>query len=128
VAKTVKTIIQNTLQALLDATLHTVYRMNQIKTLTNNQLQSVSDFLVAITRELPPMMMVKLMRKVVVDIPDLNQSSITPLLVGGLDIIGGKGATTHITEMLPQLRKILYSHETSNFSRCLICSHEIPCS
>ena len=84
-------------ESLLDATLHTVslllkprvlhssccqvYRMNQIKTLTNNQLHSVSDFLVAITRELPPLMMVKLMRKVIIDIPDLNQSSITPLLV-----------------------------------------------
>ena len=55
--------------------------MNQIKTLTNNQLHSVSDFLVAITRELNPVMMVKLLRKVVVDIPELKQSAVTPLLV-----------------------------------------------
>uniref|UniRef100_A0A915DHB2 Uncharacterized protein n=1 Tax=Ditylenchus dipsaci TaxID=166011 RepID=A0A915DHB2_9BILA len=46
--------------ALLDATLHTVYRMNRLRSLTKNQRDAVSDFLVALTRELAPAMMVKL--------------------------------------------------------------------
>lgn len=39
--------------ALVDATLHTVYRMSKQKQLTNNQRVAVSDFLIAITRYFP---------------------------------------------------------------------------
>src|SRR4051812_46722552 len=45
-----------------------VYRMNHLRSLTKNQREAVSDFLVALTRELPPSMMVKLLRKVIMDI------------------------------------------------------------
>ncbi|PIO65368.1 ryR domain protein, partial [Teladorsagia circumcincta] len=62
--------------ALLDATLHTVYRMNRLKSLTKNQRDAVSDFLVAITRELPPGMMIKLLRKVIVDIQQMSDMNV----------------------------------------------------
>ncbi|KHJ85226.1 ryR domain protein [Oesophagostomum dentatum] len=62
--------------ALLDATLHTVYRMNRLKSLTKNQREAVSDFLVAITRELPPGMMIKLLRKVIVDIQQITDMTV----------------------------------------------------
>ena len=52
----------------MDATLHTVYRMNHLRSLTKNQRDAVSDFLVALTKELPPAMMIKLLRKVIMDI------------------------------------------------------------
>ncbi|CAI4225083.1 unnamed protein product [Auanema sp. JU1783] len=62
--------------ALLDATVHTVYRMNRLKSLTKNQREAVSDFLVAITRELPPGMMIKLLRKVIVDIQQMTDINV----------------------------------------------------
>uniref|UniRef100_A0A9J2Q184 Uncharacterized protein n=1 Tax=Ascaris lumbricoides TaxID=6252 RepID=A0A9J2Q184_ASCLU len=67
--------------ALLDATLHTVYRMNRLQSLTKNQRDAVSDFLVAITRELPPAMMVKLMRKVIIDIQEMTENVLVPLRI-----------------------------------------------
>uniref|UniRef100_A0AC34QR18 Ryanodine receptor n=1 Tax=Panagrolaimus sp. JU765 TaxID=591449 RepID=A0AC34QR18_9BILA len=60
--------------ALLDATLHTVYRMNRLRSLTKNQRDAVSDFLVALTRELPPAMMIKLLRKVIIDIKQMCEN------------------------------------------------------
>lgn len=36
--------------ALLDSLLHTVYRLSKIKSLTKNQRDAVSDFLLAFTR------------------------------------------------------------------------------
>ncbi|CAD6199567.1 unnamed protein product [Caenorhabditis auriculariae] len=62
--------------ALLDATLHTVYRMNRLKSLTKNQRDAVSDFLVAITRELPPGMMIKLLKKVISDISSMSDMNV----------------------------------------------------
>ncbi|EPB70936.1 hypothetical protein ANCCEY_09971 [Ancylostoma ceylanicum] len=53
-----------------------VYRMNRLKSLTKNQREAVSDFLVAITRELPPGMMIKLLRKVIVDIKQINDMTV----------------------------------------------------
>uniref|UniRef100_A0A1I7Z2U2 B30.2/SPRY domain-containing protein n=1 Tax=Steinernema glaseri TaxID=37863 RepID=A0A1I7Z2U2_9BILA len=67
--------------ALLDATLHTVYRMNRLKSLTKNQRDAVSDFLVAITRELPPGMMIKLLRKVIIDIQEMTENVLVPLRI-----------------------------------------------
>uniref|UniRef100_A0A158P902 Ryanodine receptor 44F n=1 Tax=Angiostrongylus cantonensis TaxID=6313 RepID=A0A158P902_ANGCA len=62
--------------ALLDATVHTVYRMNRLKSLTKNQREAVSDFLVAITRELPPGMMIKLLRKVIADVQQMSDMNV----------------------------------------------------
>ncbi|KAK6101668.1 RIH domain family protein [Brugia pahangi] len=67
--------------ALLDTTLHTVYSMNHLRSLTKNQRDAVSDFLVAITRELPPPMMVKLMRKVIIDIQEMDENLLVPLRI-----------------------------------------------
>lgn len=67
--------------ALLDATLHTVYRMNRLQSLTKNQRDAVSDFLVAITRELPPAMMIKLLRKVIIDIQEMKDNVLVPLRI-----------------------------------------------
>lgn len=35
---------------LLDATMHTVYRLSKLKLLTKGQREAVSDFLIALTR------------------------------------------------------------------------------
>ncbi|EJD76290.1 ryanodine Receptor TM 4-6 family protein [Loa loa] len=67
--------------ALLDTTLHTVYSMNRLRSLTKNQRDAVSDFLVAITHELPPSMMVKLMRKVINDIQEMDENLLVPLRI-----------------------------------------------
>ncbi len=66
---------------MLDATLHTVYRINKLKYLTNTQRSIVSDFLVALTRELPPAMLVSLLKKVIIDIPSLSENAVVPLRV-----------------------------------------------
>lgn len=55
--------------------------MNRLKSLTKNQRDAVSDFLVAITRELPPPMMVKLMKKVIIDIQERSDNIMVPLRV-----------------------------------------------
>ncbi|KAI6242082.1 Ryanodine receptor 1 [Aphelenchoides fujianensis] len=67
--------------ALLDATLHTVYRMNRLRSLTKNQRDAVSDFLVALTREVPPPMMIKLLRKVIIDIREMSENVLVPLRI-----------------------------------------------
>ncbi|KAI6237110.1 hypothetical protein M3Y95_00230500 [Aphelenchoides besseyi] len=67
--------------ALLDATLHTVYRMNRLRSLTKNQRDAVSDFLVALTREIPPGMMIKLLRKVIIDIKQMCENVLVPLRI-----------------------------------------------
>jgi hypothetical protein len=66
---------------LVDATLHTVYRMSKLPSLTNNQRVAVSDFLIALTREMNPNQMLKLQRKVCVDIPAMTEYAIVPLIV-----------------------------------------------
>ncbi|XP_076313816.1 ryanodine receptor-like isoform X3 [Tachypleus tridentatus] len=58
---------------LLDATLHTVYRLSKVKILTKGQRECVSDFLVALTREMQPGMLLKLLRKLTVDVSVLTE-------------------------------------------------------
>ena len=60
---------------LLEATLHTVYRLSKGKMLTNVQRQAVSDFLVVLTKEIPPVMLLKLLRQLTVDLANLNEYS-----------------------------------------------------
>lgn len=55
--------------------------MNRLRSLTKNQRDAVSDFLVALSRELPPPMMVKLLRKVIVDIQQMTDNVLVPLRV-----------------------------------------------
>ncbi len=66
---------------LLEATLHTVYRLSKGKMLTNVQRQTVSDFLVTITKEIAPSMLLKLLRQLTVDLANLNEYSSVALRV-----------------------------------------------
>lgn len=66
---------------LLEATLHTAYRLSKGKMLTNVQRQSVSDFLVTLTTEIPPVMLLKLLRQLTVDLAALNEYSNVALRV-----------------------------------------------
>ena len=60
---------------LLEATLHTVYRLSKGKMLTNVQRSAVSDFLVTLTTEIHPAMLLKLLRQLTVDLSQLNEYS-----------------------------------------------------
>ena len=60
---------------LLEATLHTVYQLSKGKMLTNVQRQSVSDFLITLTREVAPFMLLKLLRRLTSDLAKLNEYS-----------------------------------------------------
>lgn len=55
--------------------------MNRLRSLTKNQRDAVSDFLVALTHELQPGMMVKLLRKVIIDIQQTSENVLVPLRV-----------------------------------------------
>ncbi|KAG5899237.1 hypothetical protein JTB14_035422 [Gonioctena quinquepunctata] len=59
--------------SLLDATLHTVYRLSKNRMLTKGQREAVSDFLVALTSALQPSMLLKLLRKLTVDVSNLSE-------------------------------------------------------
>ena len=60
---------------LLEATLHTVYQLSKGKMLTNVQRKLVSDFLVVLTREVAPNMLLKLLRRLTSDLANLNEYS-----------------------------------------------------
>lgn len=60
---------------LLEATLHTVYRLSKGKMLTNVQRSAVSDFLVTLTTEIHPAMLLKLLRQLTGDLSKLNEYS-----------------------------------------------------
>lgn len=55
--------------------------MNRLQSLTKNQRDAVSDFLVALTRELAPSIMIKLLRKVIIDIQLMTENVLVPLRV-----------------------------------------------
>ena len=55
--------------------------MSKGKMLTNVQRQAVSDFLIAITSEVPPGMLLKLLRQLTVDLAKLNEYSNVALRV-----------------------------------------------
>ena len=75
---------------LLEATLHTVYRMSKGKMLTNVQRQAVYDFLIAITNEVPPGMLLKLLRQLTVDLAKLNEYSNVALRVSRVMYVLGE--------------------------------------
>ncbi|XP_069170443.1 ryanodine receptor [Procambarus clarkii] len=58
---------------LLDATLHTVYRLSKCKILTKGQREAVSDFLIALTREMQPAALLPLLRKLTIDVSKLSE-------------------------------------------------------
>ncbi|KAK4873043.1 hypothetical protein RN001_015072 [Aquatica leii] len=59
--------------SLLDATLHTVYRLSKNRMLTKGQREAVSDFLVALTSQMQPSMLLKLLRKLTIDVSNLSE-------------------------------------------------------
>ncbi|KAI1309033.1 Ryanodine receptor [Halotydeus destructor] len=65
--------------SLMDATLHTCYRMSKVKILTKGQRECVSDFLVALTHEMNPGMLLGLLRKLTVDVSVLTEYSTVAL-------------------------------------------------
>ncbi|XP_025830516.1 ryanodine receptor [Agrilus planipennis] len=58
---------------LLDASLHTVYRLSKNRMLTKGQRECVSDFLVALTSQMQPSMLLKLLRKLTIDVSNLSE-------------------------------------------------------
>ena len=58
-----------------------LFRLSKGKMLTNVQRQSVSDFLVTLTTEIPPVMLLKLLRQLTVDLAALNEYSNVALRV-----------------------------------------------
>ncbi|XP_070577063.1 ryanodine receptor 2-like isoform X7 [Ptychodera flava] len=66
---------------LLDATLHTVYRMSQCRSLTHGQREVVADFLAALITRLRPTIMQKLLKKMIVDVPQLAEHTEVALKV-----------------------------------------------
>jgi len=69
---------------LLEATLHTVYRLSKGKMLTNVQRGSLSEFLVTLTKEVAPSMLLKLLRRLTIDLAKLNEYSSVALKVSKL--------------------------------------------
>jgi hypothetical protein len=67
--------------AVIDALLHTCYHLSRCQQLTTRQRQKVSDFLVALTHELNPSMMQRLMRKLVRDVKNCSDNAVLALRV-----------------------------------------------
>lgn len=67
--------------SLLDAALHTVYRLSKNRMLTKGQREAVSDFLVALTTAMQPAMLLKLLRKLTVDVSKLSEYTTVALRV-----------------------------------------------
>jgi len=65
--------------SLMDSVLNTVYRLSKCKSLTTGQLNVVCEFLIAFTNQMKPPMMKNLLRKLVVDLPTLDECTIVPL-------------------------------------------------
>ncbi|CAG0880143.1 unnamed protein product [Darwinula stevensoni] len=74
--------------SLLDATLHTVYRLSKNELLTKGQREAVSDFLLALTREMQPSMLLKLLRKLTVDVSQLTEYTTVALRDYNPDLFG----------------------------------------
>ena len=70
--------------SLLDATLHTVYRLSKNRMLTKGQREAVSDFLVALTTAMQPAMLLKLLRKLTIDVSKLSEYTTVALRVSRL--------------------------------------------
>jgi ryanodine receptor 2 len=131
---------------LLDQTLHTAYKLSKCRSLTKNQRDVVSDFLVALTGQLRPPMMTSLLRKLVVDVPALTENTITPLRVlvnhyercGRYYGSGGWGSHGSATEEEKRLTMMLFSgifdslaqrgYDPELFSKALPCLSAIGCA
>ena len=130
---------------LLEATLHTAYRLSKGKMLTNVQRQSVSDFLVTLTSEIAPIMLLKLLRQLTVDLANLNEYSNVALRMLTLfydrcsryyGAAGGQGAYGCASDEEKKLTMTLFSsifdslskmpYDPDLFGKALPCLCAIP--
>ncbi|XP_064817177.1 ryanodine receptor 3-like, partial [Oncorhynchus masou masou] len=65
--------------ALIDSTLHTIYRLSKGRSLTKAQRDSIEECLLAICKHLRPSMMQQLLRRLVFDVPLLTEYCKMPL-------------------------------------------------
>ncbi|KAJ8309071.1 hypothetical protein KUTeg_013945 [Tegillarca granosa] len=132
--------------SLLDSTLNTVYRVSKCRSLTKGQTDIVSDFLVAFTNQLRPPMMTRLLRKLTVDVPALNENTIVPLRVltsyyercGNYYSFGGWGSFGTASDEEKRLTMMLFTglfdslgrreYDPELFSRALPCLSAIGCA
>lgn len=133
--------------SLLDATLHTVYRLSKNKMLTKGQREAVSDFLVALTREMQPNMLLKLLRKLTVDVAKLTEYTSVALRLLTLHyercgkyygISGGQGVYGAASEEEKRLTMMLFSnifeslskmeYDPDLFGKALPCLSAIGCA
>lgn len=132
--------------SLMDATLHTCYRMSKVKILTKGQRDAVSDFLVSLTREMNPSMLLGLLRKLTVDVSVLTEYSTVALRLLTLHYErcgkyygqGGQGLYGSASEEERRLTMLLFSnifdslakmeYDPDLFSKALPCLTAIACA
>ncbi|XP_071036526.1 ryanodine receptor [Parasteatoda tepidariorum] len=132
---------------LLDATLHTIYKLSKVKILTKGQREGVSDFLVALTHEMQPSMLVRLLRKLTVDVSVLTEYTTVALRLLTLHFDrcgkyygspGGQGAYGAASEEEKRLTMILFTnifdslakmeYDPDLFNKSLPCLTAIACA
>lgn len=131
---------------LMDSTLHTVYRLSKCKSLTAGQFRTVSDFLIALTSHMRPVMMTKLLRQLTVDLPALTDNTVISLRMlthhyeRCSSYYGSHGSADHgcATEEEKRLTMILFSrlfdalarraYDPELFSKALPCLAAIGCA
>ncbi|GFR18427.1 ryanodine receptor [Trichonephila clavata] len=133
--------------SLLDATLHTIYRLSKVKILTKGQREGVSDFLVALTHEMQPSMLVRLLRKLTVDVSVLTEYTTVALRLLTLHFErcgkyygapGGQGSYGAASEEEKRLTMILFTnifdslakmeYDPELFNKSLPCLTAIACA
>ncbi|XP_038217168.1 ryanodine receptor isoform X32 [Zerene cesonia] len=133
--------------SLLDATLHTVYRLSKNRMLTKGQREAVSDFLVALTAAMQPAMLLKLLRKLTVDVSRLSEYTTVALRLLTLHYercakyygsTGGQGAYGASSDEEKRLTMMLFSnifdslskmdYEPELFGKALPCLIAIGCA
>ncbi|XP_035212318.1 ryanodine receptor-like isoform X2 [Stegodyphus dumicola] len=133
--------------SLLDATLHTIYRLSKVKILTKGQREGVSDFLVALTHEMQPSMLLRLLRKLTVDVSVLTEYTTVALRLLTLHFErcgkyygspGGQGAYGAASEEEKRLTMILFTnifdslakmeYDPELFNKSLPCLTAIACA
>ena len=131
---------------LIDATLHTAYRLSKCKSLTKNQNEVVSEFLVALTSQLRPSMINGLLRKLTIDVPMLTENTLVALqvLTHHYDKFGmyyssqGMPGQGIASEEQRRLTAVLFSglfdalankpYDPELFSKALLCLSAIGCA
>ncbi|KAK2706501.1 hypothetical protein QYM36_016513 [Artemia franciscana] len=112
--------------SLLDATLHTVYRLSKNRMLTKGQRDAVSDFLIVLTREMQPSMLLKLLRKLTIDVSNLTEYTTVALRLLTLHYdrcskyyahSGGQGTYGSSSEEEKKLTMMLFSNIFDSLSR-----------